>query len=79
MREFDWIDLNLPEHRQFLLTSANDMAERLKDASATHQKCEEQAAYIDVLEKQVLLLQKTLDAVNKNRVLVRRVRKRGRS
>lgn len=75
MREFDWIDLTRPEHQQFLLTAANDMSDELKNASLTYQKCEEQAAYIEVLEKQVRLLQKTLDVAYKNKVLVRRVKK----
>ena len=78
MGEFDWIDINNPEHQRFLITSANDLAERVKKANALYQKYEEQADYIKVLEDQVKLLQKTLDVVNKNMVLTERMVRCGR-
>lgn len=75
MGEFDWLDLNKPEHQHFLLTTANDLHEDLQKANQCWQKCEDQAVYIKELEKQVRLLRKTLDIVEKNRVLVRKVKK----
>ena len=78
MGYYDWLDLSLPEHRQYLLTEANFNREELKEKEAFELKCHEQETYIKTLEKQVRLLQKTLDAVNKNKVLMRQVRRCGR-
>ena len=79
MGEYDWLDLNMPEHRQFLLTAANSLHEDLKEANAYREKYEEQVIYIKELENQVRLLHKTLDVIEKNRGLVRKVKKWQRS
>lgn len=78
MAEFDWVDLNDPASRIFLLDAANQLHEDMKQARGCWEKCEEQAHYIKELEKQVRLLQKTLNVVNTNKVLERKVKKRGR-
>ena len=41
--------------------------------------CDRQEAYIKELEKHLRLLQKTLDVLTKNKVLIRKVRMCGRS
>lgn len=79
MGQFDYITtLPYPEQAVYLLAEANSLYEDLKDYTILKCKCAEQIAYIKELEKQVKLLQKTLDVVNKNEVLGRKVRRCGR-
>lgn len=79
MGHYDYITtLTLPEQASYLLHEANSLHEDLKDYTILKCKCAEQIAYINELEKQVKLLQKTLDVVNKNEVLSRKVRRCGR-
>lgn len=79
MGHYDYITtLPYPEQANYLLHEANMLHEDLKDYTAVKWKCEEQAIYIETLEKQVVLLQKTLDVVNKNKVLTKKVRRCGR-
>lgn len=76
---YDWLDLSARENQVYLINIANNYARDLEKARETYQKCKEQGAYIETLEKQVRLLQKTLDVINQNKAIVRKVRKRGRS
>ena len=71
---YDWLDLTKRENQIFLVNQANDMEKEIESLRNFIITCEEQKAYIKELEKQVRLLQKTLDIVNKNKVLVRKVR-----
>lgn len=73
MGYFDWVDLKTPEWREFLRKTANDLHARVQELSKFQQEAETQAKYIEELEKQVSILQKTLDCVCENRCLRRRL------
>ena len=75
---YDWLDLNKKENQVYLVNVANEMEKEIEDLRKYILTCEQQAAYIKELEKHVRLLQKTLETVNKNKVLVRKVRMCGR-
>ena len=69
---YDWLDLTLRENQIYLVNEANEMEKEIEQLRTLIITCEEQATYIKVLEKQVRLLQKTLDLVDKNIVLERK-------
>lgn len=73
MGNYDWVDLSLREHQIFLMTEANNLYEEAKEIPKLRQENEAQAMYIEELEKQLSLLQKTLDCVYENRCLRRRL------
>lgn len=73
MGNYDWLDLGIPEYQTFLRTEANDLYEEAKKIPMLQQKVETQAKYIDELEKQLSVLQKTLDCVYENRCSRRRL------
>lgn len=73
MGNYDWLDLGIPDHQIFLRTEANNLYEEAKEIPKLRQENEAQARYIDELEKQLSILQKTLDCVYENRCLRRRL------
>ena len=75
---YDWLDLSKRENQIFLVNQANEMEEEIENLREYVIICGRPEAYIKNLEKHVRILQKTLDVVDKNRVLVRKVKKRGR-
>jgi hypothetical protein len=80
MAGFDWLDLSQRENQIYLVNVANDLEIENKKLRNYLITCEEQETYIKELEKQVKLLQKTLDVINKNKFLGRKGRCRyGRS
>ena len=70
---YDWLDLNSFDHQLFLKGEAEYLYEQVQELSKFQQEAEAQAKYIEELEKQVSILQKTLDCVYENRCLRRRV------
>ena len=61
-----WDDLNKAECRTFILRSLTDYYECSEELENAKTTVENQNRYIEQLEKQVRLLQKTLDVVYKN-------------
>lgn len=73
MGKYDWVDLSLREHQHFLRKEAEELHEQVQELLRFQQEAEMQAKYIEELEKQVSILQKTLDCVYENRCLRRRL------
>jgi hypothetical protein len=73
MGNYDWLDLGIPEHQIFLRAEANNLYEEAKEIPKLRQKTEAQEMYIEELEKQLSIPQKTLDCVYENRCLRRRL------
>lgn len=77
MSAYGWLDLNLPEHREYLVNEAERLSEKVDMLGKCVQECESQKKYIEYLEKQVFLLQKTVDAITKCQELEENLRQRG--
>jgi heme oxygenase len=71
--QYDWVDLNSVPHQLFLKGEAEYLYEQVQELSKFQREAEAQAKYIKELEKQVSILQKTLDCVYENRCLRRRL------
>ncbi len=78
MGEYDWLDLNIKEHQVFLRCEANALHQEKMELLTFKRQAEAQATYIQELEKQLGILQRTLDAVLKNEKMERRTRSCGR-
>ena len=64
---YGWLDLDLPEHRQFALSELENLYLNIEELQKYKKRCELQKQYIKELEKHISLLQRTLDMVYKNR------------
>lgn len=65
LKEWDEFQWNSPEWRQFLINEVGDLYETRHKMAELETLYEEQAKYIKSLEKQLELLQKTLDIAEK--------------
>ena len=65
MGEYDWLDLSQREHQTYLLNEANYLHEEAKKIPSLEETISNQEIYIKHIEKQLRLLQKTLDAIAK--------------
>lgn len=77
MGYYDWLDLTIKENQIYLLGEAEYWHEEAKKIPPLEETVSNQKTYIRYLEKQLRLLQKTLDVIEKIR-RVRRVKARGR-
>ena len=64
---YGWLDLDLPEHRQFALSELENLYLNIEELQKYKKRYELQKQYIKELEKHISLLQRTLDMVYKNR------------
>lgn len=78
MGEYDWLNLDLKEHRVFLLHEANALHQEKMKLLTFKRQAEEQEIYIQELEKHLGILQRTLDVILKNKDMERRTSGCGR-
>jgi hypothetical protein len=67
-------DITSPEVKQYILTELTDAHNTRRELEKAHTTICEQNAYIEELEKQVSLLQKTLDALHQNKCKVKKTK-----
>lgn len=67
-------DINSPEVKQYILTELTDAHNTRRELEKATTTISNQAAYIEELEKQVGLLQKTLDVLHQNKCRTRKVK-----
>ena len=60
MAEYDWLRLDLPEHREYLLREAEELAIKARQIPILRGIVADQDAYIEQLEKQIRMLHKTM-------------------
>ena len=67
-------DITSPEVKQYILTELTDAHNVRLELEKAHTTIKEQETYIAELEKQVSLLQKTLDVLHQNKCRTRKVK-----
>jgi hypothetical protein len=67
-------DITSPEVKQYILTELTDAHNVRLELTKAITTISEQNAYIEELEKQVTLLQKTLDVLHQNKCRTRKVK-----
>lgn len=65
-------EINSPEVKQYILTELTDAHNTRRELEKANTTVKEQEAYIAELEKQVSLLQKTLDVIHQNKCKVKK-------
>jgi heme oxygenase len=76
MSAYGWVDLNLPEHREYLVDEAERLSKKVDELCEYVREGEQQKQYIVQLEKQVSLLQKTVDIMFRNQEIEEKLKQR---
>ena len=74
MGHFDWVELETHEQKEYFKRVADELYAEARRLTVFEHTCNEQAAYILQLEKQISLLQKTLDVLHQNKRRTRKVK-----
>jgi hypothetical protein len=67
MEDYGWIDFSLVEHQTFIMAELRDLRAVSKKYYELLSSYDKQKLYIQELEKNIDILQKTLNVINKNK------------